>query len=277
MGTSQSRRDPPGGAPLVPAWAAQDPVPPGPHPAEEEPPPAMPAPAVAAGLHPQELAEPRRYASFRIALGRFASNGSRDDARTALGHWGRTSVGGARSYTNKVARASRTGGAALAGLGQAAQGQPPVAGALDIRTLAGQPLERAVSQIVDAFCPPGILDEELARLAIGEALIVALAGVDDFDPTAINANALRLATLTFAAELVFLSVAGDAGQSLAAADTPTAAAQRESDIRALVREVTDVIGTPIFEAAAGLLTPQGMSSLVSRLVEAVVAEMATWQ
>jgi 7-cyano-7-deazaguanine synthase in queuosine biosynthesis len=88
----------------------------------------------------------------------------------------------------------------------------------------------AVDKIVDAFCPPGILDEDIARLAMGESLATALAGVDTFDPNAIDANAVRVATLTFAAELVFLSVAGDGGRALAAAPRPTAAAQREADI-----------------------------------------------
>ena len=105
-----------------------------------------------------ELAPPRRFAGFRTALGRFANSGDRRDARTALGHWARTSTGGSQASTARLSRAARTGGAALAGFARAAAGQPPVAGALDVRLLAGLSVDVAVDRIVDAFCPPGILD-----------------------------------------------------------------------------------------------------------------------
>ena len=49
----------------------------------------------------------------------FASSGDRREARTALGHWARTSTGGSRTGAARVARAARTGGAALAGVARA--------------------------------------------------------------------------------------------------------------------------------------------------------------
>jgi hypothetical protein len=120
------------------------------------------------------------------------------------------------------------------------------------------------------------MDEDLARMAIGEALATVLAGADAFNPLSLDVHAIEVATLTFAAELVFLQVAGDAGESLAAAPSPAAAVQRESDLRALIREVADVVGTPILQAANNLLTPQAMANLVSQLVRAVEAEMESW-
>jgi hypothetical protein len=147
---------------------------------------------------------------------------------------------------------------------------------LDVRSLAGLPSDVAIRRIVDAFCPPGILDEELARLAIDEALARALDGVDTFDPAALDANAVQIATLTFAAELVFVSVMGDGGRALAAAPSIAAAAQRENDVRALVREVADFVGTPILAASGTVLTNIGMNGLVSQLIAAVQEEMSTW-
>ncbi|MCK9374980.1 MAG: hypothetical protein M0P73_02405 [Syntrophobacterales bacterium] len=176
----------------------------------------------------------------------------------------------------RVQRAVRTGGAALASFARAGAGQPPVAGALDVRSLAGLPVDVAVDRIVDAFCPPGIIDEEIARLSIGQALTTALLGADTFDPNMIDTNAVRVATLTFAAELVFVSVAGDGASALSAARNPVAAAHRESEIRSLVREATDMVGTPILAAAGSVLTPDGMAALVSQVVEAVQEEMETW-
>jgi hypothetical protein len=288
MGTSKSKPDAPSQRPFVPPWADQDPAPPPPapdaNPDPAQPPPdgqaQPPAPAAPQQAQPQpqpaDLAPRARYSGFRTSLGRFASSGDRGEARTALGHWARTSTGGSRAGTARVARAARTGGAALAGVARAGAGLAPVAGALDVRTLSGLSINVAIDRIVDAFCPPGILDEDVARLAIGEALATALSGVDTFDPAALDANSVRIATLTFVGELVFVQVAGDGGKSLAAAPSPVAAAQREADLRSLIREVTDVIGTPILQAAGSVLTPDGMTNLVSRLVQAVEAEMSAW-
>jgi hypothetical protein len=164
----------------------------------------------------------------------------------------------------------------LSGLARAGAGQPPVADSLDIRTLAGLPIDVTIERIVDAFCPPGILDEDVARLAIGEALALALSGADTFEPNAIDENVVRVATLTFVGELVFVQVAGDAGRALAAARNPTEAVQREADLRSLIREVTDYVGLPILAARGDLLAQTDISSLISRLVQAVEAEMATW-
>lgn len=283
MGTSKSKPDSPPQRPFIPPWADQDPAQPPPspdaNPASGQPPPDGQAePPVPATQQPQpaDLTPHGRFAGFRRALGRFASSGDRGEARTALGHWARTSKGGSQAGTARVARAARTGGAALAGVARAGAGLAPVAGSLDVRTLAGLSVDVAIDRIVDAFCPPGILDEDVARLAIGEALATALSGIDTFDPAALDANSVLVATLTFVGELVFVQIAGEGGKSLAAAPSPTAAVQREADLRSLVREVTDIIGTPILEAAGNVLTPPAMTSLVSRLVQAVEAEISTW-
>ena len=283
MGTSKSKPDSPSQRPFIPPWADQDPAQPPPSP-DANPASGQPQPVVQAQspvptlpqLQPADLTPHGRFAGFRRALGRFASSGDRGEARTALRHWASTSMGGSRAGTARVARAARTGGAALAGIARAGAGLAPVAGALDVRTLAGLSVDVAIDRIVDAFCPPGILDEDVARLAIGEALATALSGIDTFDPAALDANSVRVATLTFVGELVFVQVAGEGGKSLAAAPSPMAAVQREADLRSLVREVTDLIGTPILEAAGNVLTPPAMTTLVSQLVQAVEAELSTW-
>lgn len=279
MGTSQGKPDAPSGAPLVPPWAAKDPAPPSPAQQVSGQPQATPIQGAppAAPIAAQDPAPPRRYANFRRALGRFATSGARDDARTAMGHWARTSSGGSRKYSRRLARSARTGGAALVGLARAGAGAAPLPGGIDIRSLAGQPMDSAIDKIVEAFCPPGILDEETIRLAMGEALEVALGSADTFDPAAIDENAIRIATLSFVGEMVFLGIVGDAGESLSAAPSPTAAVERESDIRALVREVTDVLATPELHAAGGTMTPRAMSTLISRLISEAVAEIETWE
>jgi hypothetical protein len=120
------------------------------------------------------------------------------------------------------------------------------------------------------------LDEEIARIAIGEALREALRDEVTFDPAAIDGNALRTATLAFVAEMVFVTVLGDASAALQAAPTPQAAAQRESSIRSLVREVTDHVGTPLLDAAGKLLSERSIRTVILKIVNAVHSEIATW-
>lgn len=271
MGTSQSKRDARPGASLIPPWADGDPQPVDPANGEENV-----ANRVPAHFSPSAAAVPRRYAAFRTALGRFASSGDRGEAKRALGHWVRTGRGGSANATRSIGRAVRSGSAALAALSRAVTGAPSGAGTLDLLSLAGLPSDVAIRRIVDAFCPPGILDEELARLAIDEALAHALGSSDTFDPTALDFYALRIATLTFVSELVFIAVMGDAGKALAAAPTIAAAAQREAEVRELVREVADLVGTPVLAEAGSVLTATSMEALVARLVEEVQEEISQW-
>ena len=86
---------------------------------------------------------------------------------------------------------------------------------------------------------------------------------------------MQTATLAFVAELVFTQVAGDAGKALAAIG-PVAAAQREADIRSLVKEVVDLVGAPILVAAGAVLSGQRMSALVARTVQVALEEISTW-
>ncbi len=277
MGTSGSKPDGRKGSPLIPPWADQDPPRPDPPPPPDNgdpdplpkpPPPAPPPP-------PENVSPEGRYRDFRVAYGNFARTGSTQSAREALGHHARTSAGGGRTAAARTARAARSGGGALASFAASATtGQAPVSG-FNIRSLAGQSIDSAIAQIVDAFCPPGILDEEMARIAMGEALAVALEGVDTFDPDAVDAEAVRIATLTFVSELVFLEVASDGGNALAQAPSQTSAVQRELDLRDLIREVADDVGTPILTASS-LLTAADFTRLVTRLVELVNRELAKW-
>lgn len=273
MGTSISKRDAPSASVLIPPWADQDPpVPP------QNPPPTPPdddqnAPGAPAPNPP--LAEPRRYNGFRRRLSRYAATGDRDDGRKALGHWVRTSMGGASAGTQRLSRAIRLGGGALAAVSSAGSGQTAAAGSLDVRGLAGLPVDVAIGRIVDAFCPPGIADEDALRSAMGEALALVLAGADTFDPAAIDQNAVRVAILSFATELVFVSVTSDAKNALTGV-SPSVAIDRENGLRSLIREVADDVGTPLLAAAGSLLAPAAVTNLVSRLVLAVQTEMETW-
>jgi hypothetical protein len=164
----------------------------------------------------------------------------------------------------------------LAGVARAANGMAPLPGALDLRTLAGRPVDDAIAEIVDAFCPPGILDEEATRIAIGEALFEAMGDADFFTPDTINDAALVIATRCFVAELVFASMTAEAGKS-ADSVSPAIAVARENGLRDLIREVTDLVGTPILQNVGAMLTPQAVQGVVAQVTNAVLAEMREWE
>jgi hypothetical protein len=280
MGTSASKGDAAPGSPLIPPWANEDPVVP-PDDADEDQKDAEPTEEGEKTQRPPPPPQspptpPRPFNAFRRNLTRYVETGDRGDARSALGHWASTARGGARTGTQRVSRAIRSGGAALAALARTAAGEPPTPGELDIGGLAGIPANTAIARIVDAFCPPGILDEDALRAALGEALAEAVGGEDNFDPAALDANAVRIAMLRFVAELVFVSVMMDSGDALAAV-LPAVAIQRENNLRNLIREVADVVGTPLLEAAGVTVTTTGVRDLVARLVFAVQGEMASWE
>lgn len=260
MGTSQSKPTTPGGSPLVPPWANQDPPPP------DQPRSDPPIP---------DLLPPAPLSSVRRALRKYMNSGDVAAGRIALGRYSRA-MGGARASA-RHARAARTGGAALSALASAAQPRSaltPIA-EFDLGTLTGRPLEDAIATIVDEFCPPGILDEDMVRSAMAEALFEALGDLSVFDVDAVTNHVVVVATVCFVSELVFASVAVEMGAS-AENVPPAAAVQRENALRDLVRAAADEIATPVVHRFGGSFDPNRLEALIAEITSAVYEEMAQW-
>jgi hypothetical protein len=187
----------------------------------------------------------------------------------------RGSVGSGSVNGKQIGRAARLSGNAFAALTSAAAGQAPAAGLLDLRNLAGRPLSEAISSIVDAFCPPGILDEDTIRAAMAEALAEAFTNLDQFDLEAITDHTIIVATRCFVAELVFTAVIAEQGQS-AAVVTPLQAVKRENELRDVIREIADVVATPILQQVAHVMTPRQIAMLVQRILVMVNEEISKW-
>jgi hypothetical protein len=265
VGTSQSKRDPRPEIPLIPPWADSD------------PPPQEPDSDEQSEDNNSPLAPPRRFQGFRIQLTTFASSGRRSDARQALSRWASTSSGGSAVAPKRVARAIAGGAAALGAIARADAGLPAETGLLDLRSLAGQPLAIAINTIVDTFCPPGILDEEIARMALGEALASALSEADTFEPTAFPESLVPIAILAFVAELTFAQVATDIGDTFVNTVSPIVAAKREAELKSLVKEVADMVGPPIIAAAGALVNRSALAKVIRELVRVIHATMESWE
>jgi hypothetical protein len=281
MGTSQSKPPAKGGSPLVPSWANQDPPPAAPADGSASSPqqqnlPAQPLPQQnSPAAPPPDLIQPRRHAGFRSSLKRFMASGDKADAQRALGHYARGSAGGGAAGGARVARSARVGGAAISALSSMVSGVTVAPNGFNLASLSGVPVAVAVAAIVDAFCPPGIIDEDLLRAAMGEALTEAFDGLDNFDPVAVDDYAIVVATRVFIAELVFNTISAEQGQ--AAENTPPLqAVERENELRDMIREVTDVVATPIIQAAGSALSQNRVSQLVQTIVTHIFEEMSEW-
>lgn len=156
----------------------------------------------------------------------------------------------------------------------AAAGQTPPSG-FDVASLTGRPVSEAIDAIVDAFCPPGILDEDAIRAAMAEALTEILQGVDTFDPEQLDPAAILMTMRAFVAELVFQTIMAEEGAA-ANGVPPLQAVERENDVRALVRDTTDREATPILQNTLGPMTPKQVEGLVKAIVTNVGKELASW-
>lgn len=110
---------------------------------------------------------------------------------------------------------------------------------------------------------------------MAEGLAEALDGIDLFDPSALNDYSVLLAARVFVAELVFATMAAEQGQSADGVSASQAVA-REEALRSLVREVTDIVGTPILQRVGASLDPVQMDNVVKSVIAAVTSEMAKW-
>lgn len=276
MGTSQSKPGTPGGSPLVPKWADQDPTPPGSEPeapdgqddgAQPAPPPAVPAPG--------PILPPSPFGPMKRALRDYLRTGDLGHGRQALARYARAVGGGGGSARH--ARAARSGAGAISALAAAARaaGNPGAIDGFDLSALTGRPLEDAIGAIVDRFCPPGILDEDVIRAAVSDSLFEALGDVETFDPANITDRVVVVATACFVAEIVFASMAAEQGAS-ANDVSPDVAVRRENDLRDLVREVADQIATPIIQREGGALNADRLSGIILEITSAVEGEIAQW-
>ena len=272
MGTSQSKPSASGGSPLVPSWAATDPPAP-----SADPEQAVPSPPNPAG---QEQLAPRRLSGFRTALGQYYRTGNKDDARHALGHYARRAGGGGKGNNGKgassrVARAAKAGGAAFSSIANAIAGNPATTGSFDIKQLIGLPIADAIDRIVNEFCPPGILDEDVIRASMAEALAEALEGVDKFDPTSLDNQAIATATLSFVVEIVFANLMAEQGEASAEV-TPQQAIAAENGLRDLVRELADLHATPAIEKLGVGASAKSVEGIIKDVKGIVAREMGTW-
>lgn len=218
MGTSSSKGGSGGGSPLLPPWVDQ---PPGPPPKPEK----------------------DRFRNFRLNLGKFVNSGDAKDLRSSVGHFARSSSGGASVAKNRISPIASVGGN-LVGLISDLQsgGDGASLAGEDLTSCLGADIDVAVEKIVDALTPDNG-DADKISAAMQSALLEVLEDDATFDPLSITSDDLISLVCAYLVEAIFLWIVSESDKSFQKADTGPQANKAEASLRELVKvSVEDAIG-----------------------------------
>lgn len=233
MGTSKSSNGAPSGVPLVPPWV--NPVVP---PADGQSPPmpsagGQPEPSTNPGLAP-----PRRFASARTSLGRFAATGSSEDLRRGLGHYVKTGLGGSSTAAKRFAGTARVAGAWYAALSNR-RGESGSSGtSTESQQLSSRTATALIAAIIDSVrSVDGTLDSESNRVAMADSLADLYAQSPEVDVTALPEADRLFLIERFLAYDVYYRLMLDIGMAIQQ-KAPSIAEEmtRKKEIRDYVRE-----------------------------------------
>jgi len=212
MGTSQSSNGPSSTVSLVPPWA------------DDQPQTPLPAPI------------PGRFRQFRRSMTEYAKTGKKEQLKTALGYYARTSTGGATVAVRRFGNIIKVGGSLLGLLntGQTQSHEP----SLNLEQLSGKTSEEAISIIADALTPING-DGERIRTSINNALVDALDGITKIDLSIMTDDILVSVLINYLTENIFLDVILNSGNSLNNANTVSEKIKMENDLHELIKVLAD--------------------------------------
>jgi hypothetical protein len=212
MGTSQSSKGPSSDVSLVPPWA------------DDEPHKPLPAPI------------PGRFRQFRHSMTRYAKTGDKEQLKSALGHYARTSTGGASVAVRRFGNVIKAG-SSLLGLLSTGQTQPnePI---INLEQLSGKTIEEAISIIANTLTPLNG-DGERIRTSINNALIAALDGITDINLSIMTNDILSSVIINYITENIFLDILLNSGNSFNNTRTLSEEIKMENTLHELIKVITD--------------------------------------
>lgn len=253
MGTSSSARGTSPRASLVPPHADAD--------------PALPLP------------EPvgNRFRTFRTEFGRFCEGGGRGSVRSALGHYARTSTGGAAVGPRRFGPAYAAGGSLFGLLGDLRAGGDGTAFAgIDLSGLVGRTVGYAAQEIARALAPENE-DAERIRVAIHEAIAEVLPDVEVFDPAAMSADQVIAVLVDFLARVLFRQVTEDAGSAWNKSPSGERTIQAENELFDLIKVAMDRHLGPALAGGVGSLSRPQVERLQREAMNEVWREWEAYE
>jgi len=287
MGTSSSYGGPGGSTPLVPTWLDSDsggpalPTVSPDNPANNttaDSPPSGPLLVPPNRPIPQSAPVADRFRVARVDFSRFASSGGSNRAslgRAIAGYVSKTS-GGARQAARRMG-SSRVVGAKLLGFLSDAQtrGARQALRALNLESLAGQPIEDIFLGLADYVCPEGgTVDEGIAREAFIETIAdLAEFGITDLD--ALTAKQMQTVFELYASHAIEARLCNDIGMKVVFLPTDVGAVERvQTQLRDFIqRGVADALTSA--QAAFQTLTMDRAVSFVDQVYKAAFTILET--
>lgn len=226
MGTSTSSRGPGSNTPMVPPWADTDGQGPGPTP------------------------PPQRFKEFRKSLGKYVSNGDREELHNAVGRYAKTATGGSTVGPRRFGAMAHAGGALFDALAQLRNGVSPRG--LNLEALDGLDTDVAIDLLAQALVPTNG-DADRIRTAMNEALSECLQGHDDFDFAHITDEMLIEVMLVYVRQCVFQQIVLDSRDALGKAAESGRVEEAERELLALVGAATETHMRPLLSGDIRLM------------------------
>ena len=221
----------------------------------------MPEWADADPTAPLPAPEGQRFRGFRTEFGRVASGAAGASLSSALGKYAREASGGSSIGPRRFGPAYNAGASFAGAMADVkAGGTGQLAAGVDLRTLAGQPLDYAAQEIARALAPENADADQIA-IAIQEAVAEVLPEATTFDPDAISMDQVIQILVEFFSRIIFqeiTSVAGDAWNHSPSATRTTAV---EADLLEIVRVTVDKHLSPRLANGLSTLSRQEIAAL----------------
>lgn len=239
MGTSQSSNGSPSGAPMVPPWTPDVPVP--------QQTDASTTPSTDESENSQDqgnnkdspIAPPSRFAGARRSMGSYARTGDSASMKKGLGQYVKKGYGGSETATRRLASTITTAQSLFSALSSGeSNSYSGEGGALNPAALSGKTAYEVMDIIVEAVAPvDGTQDREASRDSIKDALADVLNAHPEAELDNLSAEQKELAIERFVSGDVFRRIDLDLGKCIRdKAPTTSVALGRLKEIKDYVRE-----------------------------------------
>lgn len=183
--------------------------------------------------------KPYRFQAFRVSLGKFVANGERTDLLRALGHYARTSTGGASIAPRRfgpMVKAARTLFDILSSLNE---NEVPLKEATsDLVLLEGADTDMVIQLIVQAATPTNG-DADRIMVSLTRAMSEAMRDISNFHSSQCNENMRSEVMLTYVAVYLFEQILLDSRDAFIKASAARQSAYAESQLLEIITSAVD--------------------------------------
>ena len=226
MGTSKSSGGSPSNVPIVPPWVpdVEDP--------DAEQPDQQPD-QDKKDDESEEIAQPGRFRTTRLSLGKFAESGDGGALKKGVGRYVATGMGGSGNASKRLSGTASTARSLYTALST-----DTAESTLDRELLEGKSGRQIINAVIELACPhDGSMDAEAGRDAINDALSVLLERYPDANLLQLTDEQREYAIIQYVAHDVYRHFALDVGLTIQEKAPSASTGQRRlKEAREFIRE-----------------------------------------